>query len=134
MSSATDAPTQTIATPIAPPRRSPPAESISRSGAEPHPAADERAGDERGELQQHRAEHGADEPRDGRPLRVRPAVQEVRRDARADVGTRREPDEGERAEDEAAPEPADRCDEHDRDRDPVGGVEPHRPRVNAGLH
>ena len=58
----------------------------------------------------------------------------MRRDPGADVGADREPDEGERAEDETASESADRRNEHDRDRDPVGDVEPHLGRVKAGLH
>ena len=130
MRSTTEPPTQTIASPVAPPIRTPPAESMS-AGGEPHAAADERAGDERAELQQHRAEHRADERRDGRPFRVRPAVYQVRRDPGADVGADREPDEGERAEDETASESADRRNEHDRDRDPVA-TSPTR-QVKAGL-
>jgi hypothetical protein len=50
-----------------------------------------------------------------------------------EVSARREADEGERAEHETATQPGDCCNEHDRDRYPVGRVQPHTGRVEAGL-
>ncbi len=101
-------------------------------GRQPQPAADEGAGVERSELEEHRSQHGADEPRDRRPRRAGPASQDVRGDAGADVRTDHKPDERERADDKAAPQARERREEHDRDRDPVGEVEPHRRSVETG--
>ena len=96
--SATEAPTQTRAIPSAPPSRSPPAESISRNGANRMPPRTNEPATSAANLKQHGAEHRADEGHEAASTGVRPAVQQVRREAGADVGADREPGERERAE------------------------------------
>ena len=106
--SATEAPTQTIATPSAPPRRSPPAESSSRNGVNRIPPRMNEPATSAANCSSTAPSTAPMSPATGVHLEPDAAVQQVRREAGADVGAGREPDEGERAEDETAPQPGDR--------------------------
>ena len=125
-SSATEAATQTNASPVAAPSTSPPSESSMPQRRQPQPAADERAGEAREALEQERAHDRAGEPGERRPRRAGAAVEQVRRDPRARVGPEREPGEREGAEHEPAPHPAEPGEDDDPERHPVDGRRRHR--------
>ena len=92
---------------------------------QPEPAAEERADDAGDGLEEERAGDRAAEPGERRPGRAGAAVEQVRRRARADVGAGDEAAEREGARDEPAPEPAERGQRDERERDPVDGRERH---------